>query len=276
MKDLDKISEEIKEAQKSLNGISDGQMNAEAHHARVRNMLSITEQELKFHELDKADTASKKLVEIVETLGTTAEILKKATTKAEQAAIIQEKHTQDMISWTKVMAGATIAVAVATIIYTITSFLQWDILSKQLESERGMVSITGCSLKPMQVGQPLEVDLLAVNVGRTFAFDSKQSSDLKIYSDSFNVHELESFIKAQKPSGADISPGSKLGIPLRTDFKLTEQQIDLINSGKVRITVGGEINYRDIFGKAHLTQYCNTYDSASNSFILCGEYNTSN
>lgn len=103
------IKQIISDAREVLSSIDDGHMGADVRHERVRNMLSIAEMELKFHELNKMDTASLKLVEIVRTLGLNVEALQEATKKAEQTSTTQRKQTNALIFWTGVMAFAVFA-----------------------------------------------------------------------------------------------------------------------------------------------------------------------
>jgi len=127
------IKQIISDAWGILGSIGDSSPMVDARHERVRNMLSIAEMELKFHELNKMDTASLKLVEIVRALGANVEILKDATIKAEQASKRQNKQTNALIIWTRVMAFAIIA-------QVVIGFTQAVIYYKQLELSR--VSVT--------------------------------------------------------------------------------------------------------------------------------------
>lgn len=77
----------------------------------VRNLIALAETELKIHELDKTDTATGKLVEIVRTLGYTAETLKDAATKAENSSSIQARQTNAVIFWTAALVIATFIMA---------------------------------------------------------------------------------------------------------------------------------------------------------------------
>lgn len=123
------IKQIISDAWKVLGSISDDHMGANVRHERVRNMLSIAEMELKFHELGKMDTASLKLVEIVRVLGSNVEILQGAIKKAEQTSMTQKKQTKALIFWTGVMAFAVFA-------QVVVGSAQAYIYYKQLEVSR--------------------------------------------------------------------------------------------------------------------------------------------
>jgi len=92
-------------------------------------MLSIAEMELKFHELNKMDTASCKLIEIVRVLGANVETLREATTKADEGSTRQQKQTKVLIVWTAIMAFAVFA---QVVVGSVQAFIYY----KQLELSR--------------------------------------------------------------------------------------------------------------------------------------------
>jgi len=99
------IADMVTEARNALSRISDGHLGADVQHDRVKNLLAIAETELKFHELDQAETIAR---------------------KAEAASIEQSKQTKAMIFWTKIMA---FAVAAQVIVGGTQAFIYY----KQLE-----------------------------------------------------------------------------------------------------------------------------------------------
>ena len=123
------IKQIISSAQKELGDIQDSHRTADAKHKRVRNMLSIAEMELKFHELNKMDTASCKLIEIVRVLGANVEPLREATTKADEGSTRQQKQTKVLIVWTAIMAFAVFA---QVVVGSVQAFIYY----KQLELSR--------------------------------------------------------------------------------------------------------------------------------------------
>lgn len=281
MKSLEEISKLIEEAREILKKISDGHMGAEATHSRVRNILSIAEQELKFHELDKADKASEQLIEVVRTLETTARILKSAMIKAELFASAQETQTKTMTFWTKVMARATIAVAVATIIYTITSFFQWNILSKQFElarvDQRAWVGVKDIIPQSLQAGQPFTIGIKITNTGKTPAFNLTAQWTI---SHGPKLLDVDKFVKSinysSQISKGLIYPNSEGAIPAITSYNLTDEQIRAIKAGEKIVYTLGTIKYEDIFGDLHTTNYCAFYEPGLNAFSFCNQHNNAN
>jgi hypothetical protein len=281
MKDLDEISRMIEEAREILKKISDGHMGAEVTHARVRNLLSIAEQELKFHELDKADKASEQLIEVVRTLETTARILNSAMIKAELFARAQENQTNTMTFWTKVMAGATFVVALATIGYTITSFLQWNILSKQLElshvDQRPWLGIKAMNPPIMSLGQPFKVDAMLVNTGKTPALNEKIKWAIVDGTKSLDVDKIsKSTNYTIDTSESVIYPNVEMSTSMGSSYNLSKDKISAIKAGKDVMYILGTINYTDIFGNLHATNYCGFYAPETDGFSVCGQHNDAN
>jgi hypothetical protein len=127
------IKQIISDAQKVLDSIGDDHIGSDVRHEKVRNMLSMAEMELKFHELNKMDVASLKLVEIVRTLGSNVEALQEATKKSEQTSIKQREQTNALIFWTGVMAFAVFA-------QVVVGAVQASIYYKQLKLSRAIAT----------------------------------------------------------------------------------------------------------------------------------------
>jgi hypothetical protein len=114
--ELAEIRTIIFNAREILNKTDDGQMHADTQHERARNFLALAEIELKFHELESANTISLKLIDVTIALGATADTLRKAVVDAKASSNIQNRQTNTMIRLTKWMVIAVICQAIAAAI----------------------------------------------------------------------------------------------------------------------------------------------------------------
>ena len=59
-----------------------------------------------------------------------------------------------------------------------------------------------------------------------------------------------------------------------SSLQVSEQEVNLINQGEAWIYLFGAIDYEDVFGKRHRTQFCNVYKPGPRPFFSdCEQHN---
>lgn len=272
---LSEIREYLKNAREALERAPSDTLVQQGY---VRNLIALAETELKIQELDKTDTATEKLVEIVRTLGTTADTLKDAATKAEKSSSIQVRQTNAIIFWTA-------ALFLATAIMAWVGYKQMQEAQKltkatqeQIRLEhRARVGIQEINHGIFQVGQPFKIEVKVSNTGRTPALNEKVVWKLVIWP---QLSDIDNLIKSTNYH-TDVSetvtyPSSGGTIMMGTEDNLTSQQVNSIKTGALTLYYLGTIHYYDIFGEGHFTNFCGIYSPNTNSFNYCSQHNDAN
>jgi len=73
-----------------------------------------------------------------------------------------------------------------------------------------------------------------------------------------------------------IQPAAKFWILTSGDHAFTAKEIDAVKSGTFKVYFFGMINYKDVFGKSHRTNFCAVLDRNLKNFNACSQFNDAN
>jgi hypothetical protein len=183
-----------------------------------------------------------------------------------------------------VVAILTFVLAIAGIVYTVFSILQWSVMRQTMENgERAFVFVkdpflVGDGGKPgVPSGKPAWLAMNLMNSGETPARDAKVAFDY-----CATAGELpDNFSFAPGPTKQPImllAPKSEG----QTSFQLPDTVLYDLEAGKRNLFVYGEVSYTDIFGEWHKTEFCSKYrgfvlnmDGTMDKFIwsACDKHN---
>ncbi len=147
-----------------------------------------------------------------------------------------------------------------------------------ITADRPWIGVKTVSINLAQ-GQPARFNVVFTNFGKSpathllinmgYRFDSPPPNDTK-----YTVKPLHF---GEEPSESTIMPGQDTSMPESIDESLipTTEQMQFINSGRIRLYFFGEARYFDWHGGAHYTHFCAIY-SSSVSPQVCREYNDAN
>jgi hypothetical protein len=178
------------------------------------------------------------------------------------------------------MCGATVVVAVATIVYASVTLGQLSTMKAQLKqmqlSSRAWVGCRGVSCAPIIADQPFGVTLALKNTGQTPA------NKVKI---GFAVHtgerdcDIES-VAAGRADRAMIDIPEGRAIPPAIDITMANFATGVDNTclakikdGTLVLYVFGEVVYQDVFRERHMTAYCCVVDPNTWKLNAYKQYN---
>ena len=88
--------------------------------------------------------------------------------------------------------------------------------------------------------------------------------------------DIDKFIasgKLKKPHGtvsnSVLLPNGSAKIPFQTDQNLTDTFVAQIIDHTLWVYLFGDIHYRDVFGREHVTRFCGIYDPPTRRFDNC-------
>jgi hypothetical protein len=152
-------------------------------------------------------------------------------------------------------------------------------LTEQLHREqRAWVSVGDVRGVPA-AGSVWDVVATFRNSGRSFAKNLKgaTASDLV----ARNAQPNFAYEKVRKFNGSLISPNTDYHLRLVTTrskgsgraFPLTEQQLESLNKGNLRLYTHGQATYDDVFGRHHWLTFCYFWVPETRAFSPCTEHN---
>lgn len=141
--------------------------------------------------------------------------------------------------------------------------------------QRAWVTSVGVSLEAVQIGKPLACHVFIVNSGKTVAKQVTVLFHLQFFPEPINPAHLEHYTpntNLLETSVGVLSPNS------RYDNKYaTAEPTTAINKNDIESEwytyVWGDIRYRDIFNREHLTQMCNFRKGTEGDFVQCPFHN---
>lgn len=109
----------------------------------------------------------------------------------------------------------------------------------------------------LDVYDKLSVTTTIKNFGKTPAHDMMTFHRIGVYPFPLDAtNKLEEPSYAPDSSNSPLAPGEVVYLRITIPTRLTQADIDHIESGKVALFVFGEIKYKDIFEKTRCTKYC--------------------
>ena len=151
-----------------------------------------------------------------------------------------------------------------------------DALNASIEmshnDQRAWIAIESMAITLLEAGQPLKTEIKIINTGKTIALDLDHPGRVQT-----NVGRLdvEAFIRSnslvsEAAKGVVLFQNIDATIPAQTSVPLSAEQVQAIKEGRMFVYLFGDIHYKDIFDKAHTTQYCGIYVPATTRFEDCG------
>ena len=130
---------------------------------------------------------------------------------------------------------------------------------------------------------PIRARIIFRNIGKspamgqhgvaTVAYVNTQTRDDLIQVGDIVFKRTTLAVPASKPFPSDVGPGQAF-IQLSNTLALKKEMIDTMTRTDTALAVSGIVQYQDIFGDPHETQFCMIYWDNPGEFRYCGSHNT--
>jgi hypothetical protein len=207
------------------------------------------------------------------------------TAKANQQGaqdLAAEPAPQDR--WTR---WATVAMAVATIVYAILVWRQLAVMGRQLGvmdgqlrqmqvASRAWVGLANATSTPIVAGKKIGFDLRFTNTGETPANKVVISCAIYIGKEGCDIESLAATdveLMSSLPMQRAIAPNAIVSMRDFTPQGISESAGVEINAGRMIAYIFGRASYDDIFGEKHTTEYCFTIDPSTGRLEAYRQYN---
>ncbi len=186
----------------------------------------------------------------------------------------------NIITTERVVAASAV---VALFIYATQAWFasrQWEATNQQgrfmLQQERAWLGFEGIAFDPLKAGTTLDVNIKAVNTGHTPAATYHRSvvadfvAPFVDFSNVFfNDHMAGSVDNTESPQGKiHVAPGGTAFIGLDNPRPLTQELLDDITQGRLRLIVTARVLYRINDGTTGITRRTFIYDPKAGTFIV--------
>jgi len=145
--------------------------------------------------------------------------------------------------------------------------------------QRAWVGLKTLSMVTLEAGKPVNTACVFTNTGKTVALDATYNVTFKPNMGPLDIGAFASSKDRPAPkrvTPAVMFPNFEFTLNLSSSEIVDAETIRLIKSKVIYIFVFGEVHYRDIFKKAHVTKFCGQYNPEINKFDLCGQYQYAN
>jgi len=142
--------------------------------------------------------------------------------------------------------------------------------------QRAWIAIESMTVTTLEAGKPLATEVKIVDTGKTIALDLYYPGEVQT---SHARMDVDAFLRSKDmpPPVAATRVGAlfrniDVTIPAQTSVPLSAEQVTAIQTRQLLVYLFGDVHYKDIFGKAHTTQYCGIYVPDHNKFEACGQH----
>jgi hypothetical protein len=144
--------------------------------------------------------------------------------------------------------------------------------------QRAWIAIESMDITQLEAHKPLTTEVRILNTGKTVALDlhypgAVLASPVPLDIDTFEKSESMPHTSVPLTAGG-LFPNVGETIPAATSAPLTSEEAEAIKIGRMRVYDFGEISYKDIFHRAHTTQFCGVYVLATRKFEDCGQHHS--
>lgn len=180
------------------------------------------------------------------------------TRRATEVALISANASQEGAEASKAQARAAASQAEAT-----RQSIQTTVSSFQLD-QRAWVGFNYSKITPLSKESPVTAEVGIINAGKTNAVDAKIALHIAARNELLKILPHNTFQEPEK-STATLFPQQQIAsLVILKDLKgkvqyPTDTDISDFNAGKLFVYVWAEINYRDVFGVQHVTEFCNYF-----------------
>lgn len=137
--------------------------------------------------------------------------------------------------------------------------------------QRAWVTIDSQRLKTLEQDKIASAEIEIVNAGKTIAKGGDSRSYILL--PATKLIQYEPFGTQKKPISLGVMfPNSHYFLVTSTDDKLTDMQVREVQNGSRFLYVWGDLNYTDVFGIKHHSNFCGFYDPPTHRFNLCDGY----
>jgi hypothetical protein len=141
--------------------------------------------------------------------------------------------------------------------------------------QRAWLGVSETVAVPLTVGEQLRVSVKFVNSGKTPALHLSEAAAWLLLPASQQPDLPNALLGHVSATNGVVAPGSP-----RTDSvavgSVTQDDINALNSGAYVFYIVGQMNYEDVFGEKHQTNYCLRRDPASTGLVDCNTFNSMN
>jgi hypothetical protein len=181
----------------------------------------------------------------------------------------------------KFLVATGAVVALSSVIQMLILWFSLQVSNAALEAsiesshndQRAWIAVKNMSITSFETGKPLKTEVKIINTGKTNALEVQESGVVGIYQGKMDV---EKYLKETPPPEHEpvvLFQGIDVAIPAETSAPLTEEQIKAIQDRRYPVYLFGDVHYKDIFKKSHITQYCGIFVPAINKFEACPQHN---
>lgn len=188
----------------------------------------------------------------------------------------------------QLMAFFTGLLVLITCIYTYFSSKQWEVtqlslqeakLTREIEN-RAYVNIkSGSLVTALKAGERPSASIVIENAGHTPArhtvmrvmIESRDASAPE--PEPMTAARLDGITTSQPQSITIVPPNNTLNMTVQSPTVLTEELINAVNQGRIRLYVWGIMEYDDVFGRHHKSQFCGAAKPGTIAFDNCGQGN---
>jgi hypothetical protein len=172
-------------------------------------------------------------------------------------------------------AASTFVIAIFTVVLAIVSQNQGRLIRKTLElsrdefnsSHRPKLVVRQFQVDSITVGNPINVQFAMVNIGSTEAFPELLACGIGLWNVQSQFFEPPGINTDQtKIAVPPIAGGQRESWHMVSQFAVTPEQLELIQSGSLIVQILGEITYRDRLNRQRRTGFRRAHDRFTNKF----------
>ena len=140
--------------------------------------------------------------------------------------------------------------------------------------QRAWVGINALNLTVLKNSEPLRAEGDVFNTGKIPALNLRlEKSGIQTNYGPLDIDKFIASGKLKKPHGtvsnSVLLPNGSAKIPFQTDQNLTDTFVAQIIDHTLWVYLFGDIHYRDVFGREHVTRFCGIYDPPTRRFDNC-------
>lgn len=142
--------------------------------------------------------------------------------------------------------------------------------------QRAWVGVKFVRMITLEAGKHVSASVDMENTGKTFALNTVADVTIVSTPHFFDIQKYANSPNRQKPktlpSVEVLSPNSEGDLRAESSMIVNEATVDAIKNGTLLIYLFGDIHYKDIFGRPHLTRFCYEYfPEVPLAFISCSQ-----
>ncbi len=146
----------------------------------------------------------------------------------------------------------------------------WQLQSSHLE-QRAWVGMKEMRMKTLNGDAPIRVDVKFTNLGKTPAFDINLAMGVFVRAPGPTTW-MDDRTQRARSNHPVIFPGLDTYEITQGEVRPSQEDLDIIKTGKKVLYVVGEIEYRDVFRDSHITEFCGIFMPERGVFYSCNEH----